>query len=209
MAHHVQGLIAAAVLLAGAADAADFSHKQHLALKIACTTCHVNAATSTNASDNLLPPASACGGCHSDDRQPRSAPTPQFVAKFNHALHLKLGNVAPVVAAAIDKGAYLSKPDNLRAQLNTNNPCEACHRGLEQSVRITSANFPKMADCLVCHNKIDPPFSCVQCHAEGQQLRPASHTPGFLDTHSSGKLHLDMTSCAVCHGRRFTCQGCH
>ena len=200
-------LVAACFAFSG--QAAGFSHKRHLALKTACTTCHTAAATSTNASDNLLPPAAVCRDCHSDNRQPRPAPTAQFVAKFNHARHLKLGNIAPVIAASIDKGTYLSDPGDERAHLNSGNPCEACHRGLEESDRVTSANFPKLADCLVCHSKIDPPFSCVTCHEEGQQLRPASHTPNFLDTHSSGKLNMDKGTCAVCHGRRFTCQGCH
>jgi hypothetical protein len=66
-----------------------------------------------------------------------------------------------------------------------------------------------MADCLVCHSQIDPPFSCEFCHAPGDHLKPVSHTPDFIDTHTSGKLKLDKSSCAVCHGRTFTCQGCH
>jgi hypothetical protein len=199
----------AAACLTGLGHAAGFSHKQHLALKIACPTCHTAAVASTKASDNLLPNAAVCRECHSDNRQPRSTPTPQFVAKFNHSLHLKMGNVAPAIAAAIDKGTYMSNPGDERAHLNSGNPCEACHRGLEDSDRITAANFPRMADCLVCHNKIDVPFSCAECHSESQLLRPASHTPNFLDTHSSGKLKMDKSTCAVCHGRRFTCQGCH
>ena len=32
---------------------------------------------------------------------------------------------------------------------------------------------------------------------------------GFMDAHSSGKMKLDKTTCAVCHGRQFTCMGCH
>jgi len=66
-----------------------------------------------------------------------------------------------------------------------------------------------MADCLVCHNDIDPPYSCEFCHAKEAALKPASHAPDFLDTHTTGKLNLDKTTCAVCHGRRFHCLGCH
>ncbi len=75
---------------------------------------------------------------------------------------------------------------------------------------MTRAAYPQMADCLVCHSRIEPPFSCEKCHAEGAQLKPANHTPAWLDTHSSGGIRKeDHTTCAVCHGRRFTCQGCH
>lgn len=128
---------------------------------------------------------------------------------FNHQTHLKLGNVAPVIAQAIDRGTYLSPPGNIRQYLNTSNPCQACHRGLEESTKVSKANMPQMADCLVCHNKIDPPYSCQFCHEPGQQLKPASHTADLLDSHTRKNAIADKASCAICHGRKFTCLGCH
>ncbi len=130
---------------------------------------------------------------------------------FSHKTHLKLGNIAPVIADAIDRGAYLSPPGDIRRflNLNTSNPCEACHRGLAESTHVSQSNMPQMADCLVCHNKIDPPESCAFCHNPGPQLRPANHTRDILDTHTSKKSGLDKQTCAVCHGRKFTCLGCH
>jgi hypothetical protein len=41
------------------------------------------------------------------------------------------------------------------------------------------------------------------------KLKPAFHTPDYIDTHSSGKLKLDKPSCVICHGVNFTCLGCH
>lgn len=128
---------------------------------------------------------------------------------FSHKTHLQLGNIAPVIAAAIDKGTYLSPPGDLRAQLNTNNACLACHHGIENSEGKTLSTFLRMADCLVCHNKVDPPESCKFCHVEGSQLKPANHTAEFLEAHSRANAKLDMKTCAVCHGRKFTCMGCH
>lgn len=129
--------------------------------------------------------------------------------EFSHRKHLALGNVAPVIAQAIDRGTYLSPPGDLRRFLNSTNACEACHRGLGESDRISAVNMPQMADCLVCHNKVDPPDSCVFCHPADAQLKPASHTPDFLDAHNRKNANLDKASCAVCHGRKFTCLGCH
>jgi hypothetical protein len=123
-----------------------------------------------------------------------------------------MGNVAPVIAAAIDSGEYLSPPRDIRRFLNTKNACEACHRGLAESDAVTDAAFPQMADCLVCHKKIekiDPPFSCAACHAKSFKLMPASHDAQWLDFHASGKANMDRQSCAVCHDRKFTCRGCH
>ena len=134
---------------------------------------------------------------------------------YNHAVHLKMGNVAPVLAAAIDKKQYLASPQAvdvaaLRAQLNTTNACQACHRGLESATgALVKANFPHMEDCLVCHNKIDAPFSCEKCHGANVKLKPVNHSADFLDQHTTGKLGLDKSTCASCHGKRFTCLGCH
>ena len=189
--------------------AAPFSHKLHLSLKLECATCHVAAAGSTKASDNLMPAKAACLPCHEDADIQVPAPPKTRVAFFSHAQHLKLGNVAPLLAAAIDKRDYLQPPGDIRRHLNTSDACQACHRGLPESDRVTPAAMPQMADCLVCHTEIDNPFSCEKCHAKGAPLKPASHLPGFLSDHTSGKLNLDKASCVVCHGRNFRCLGCH
>ncbi len=209
MAALVQRLIGVSLLalLATAAPAAEFSHRLHLKMKLECVACHASVARSTKVEDNNLPNKQVCLGCHTDAQI--KAPPQTMVAKFNHQQHLKMGNIAPVIAAAIDSGNYLSKPRDIRKHLDTKNACVACHRGLELSDKVTAAAMPQMADCLVCHNKIEPPFSCAQCHREDAALKPASHVPAFMDQHSSGKMKFDKTSCAVCHGRKFTCLGCH
>jgi hypothetical protein len=172
-----------------------------------CLTCHTKAAASTRVTDNLLPEPSACVKCHK--QVAISNPPAVRINRFSHQLHLKLGNIAPVIAAAIDKGAYLQPAEDIRLHLDTKNPCEACHRGMEESDAPTRSLLPQMADCLVCHNQIDPPASCGFCHAADAKLTPANHTPDWVDRHSSGKANFDKASCAVCHGKHFTCEGCH
>lgn len=210
MAHHVQRLVALAGLLltnAGALHAAtDFSHDLHLKLVPKCVTCHANATSSKAPSDNLLPDKQSCVQCHPDGRSVKQ-PTPTVIAKFSHEFHVKLGRtVAPTILAALERNRYLAPvPAGLKESLQTpaaNTECGGCHRG--------PATLPHMADCLTCHNKIDPPDSCATCHsAATMKFRPANHTPDFLDTHTTGKIGLDKTTCAVCHSRRFTCLGCH
>ncbi len=201
----------AVILLAWAATckAAPFSHKVHLGLDLQCTTCHTAAAASTKASDNLLPAKTVCLQCHEDAQIQIPAPPQTRVAFFSHAQHLKMGNLAPTIAAAIDKKTYLQPAGDIRRHLNTQNACEACHRGLHESDQVTPAAMPQMADCLVCHTEIDNPFSCEKCHAKNAALKPASHVPSYLSDHTSGKLNLDKASCVVCHGRNFRCLGCH
>ena len=200
----------AVILLAwGTALGAPFSHKLHSSLELECVTCHVAATGSTKASDNLMPAKAACLPCHEDEDVQIPVPAITRVAFFSHARHLKMGNLAPLLAAAIDKRNYLQPPGDIRRHLNTLDACQACHRGLPESDRVTPAAMPQMADCLVCHTEIDNPFSCEKCHAKGATLKPASHLPGFLSDHTSGKLNLDKASCVVCHGRNFRCLGCH
>jgi hypothetical protein len=185
-----------------------FSHRFHLMAKLDCSVCHAAANDSMRLSDNLLPAPGVCLKCHKTAEI--GSPPSTHLARFNHQLHLKMGNLAPVIAAAIDKKTYLGPvAAELRGELNTQNPCEACHRGLEASDRPDRSGLAQMADCLVCHNQTDLPYSCEFCHAKGAQLKPASHTPDFLDTHTSGKLGFDKTTCAVCHGKKFHCLGCH
>lgn len=193
-----------------AARAADFSHAQHLALKLECAACHTRAASSTRLEDNLLPEAAACTNCHKEVSIGK--PSPRRVAKFNHAFHLKLGNIAPVLKAAVQSKSYLAEPGpQMLQQLDTKNACLGCHRGIPQSVAVKAdagaAHFPQMADCLVCHNKIDAPWSCETCHLpKDATLKPAFHTPDYLDSHTRKSAKV---GCAVCHGRKFTCLGCH
>jgi predicted CXXCH cytochrome family protein len=215
--HTVSSLLILSVGLAWSADTRVFSHRTHLAQKLECLSCHGSAASSTAVTDNNLPGPQVCAGCHTgaegkpaklDDFRVKS-PRPNNLVNFNHQLHAKLGNIAPLLARAIDTKSYLSPPGDIRQHLNTKNACAACHRGLQTSESVTAAAFPQMADCLVCHNTIDPPFSCSKCHSEKASLKPVTHTPDWIDRHSSGKANLDKPSCAVCHGRRFTCLGCH
>lgn len=203
----MQRLLLALFAWGAAWGAAPFSHRLHLAQDLECVECHTAAASSTKVDDNLLPTKSVCLGCHEDAEIP--VPPATRLSKFSHALHLRMGNVAPYIAGAIDHQNYLEPPGDIRRHLNSKNPCQACHRGLEESDQVTRAALPQMADCLVCHTQIEAPFSCEDCHANIAQLKPASHTPRFADSHSSGKLNLDKTTCAVCHGRTFKCAGCH
>jgi hypothetical protein len=195
-------------LPAAAQYEADFSHRRHLASGAVCLDCHAGAETSQKASDNLLPGVQICGQCHGPGaiKQPSSL----TVTKFNHKLHVGIPGLGSLIASAIRSGDYLgSSSDGLADQLAASDECTACHRGLVASDKMSSAAFPQMADCLVCHSDIEPPFSCEKCHSTDAALRPDSHSPEFLESHSRPGALTQKQSCAVCHGRKFTCLGCH
>ena len=211
-------LLALAVLAAPlAAQDWAFPHQTHLAMGLDCGTCHSKAAESSDVGDDLLPNHALCESCHNGQTAPAIdfAPLAERAAevrtfRFDHSFHLGLGEIAPLIAAAIDSGNYYGKPGDARRFLDNASGCSACHRGLEESTQVLAGvHMPQMADCIVCHTKIDNPFSCPECHVEGANLRPADHTREFIDTHSTGKAGLDKISCQPCHGRDFGCMGCH
>jgi hypothetical protein len=194
-----------------------FSHQVHLGrAEMRCVDCHAAATASTAATDTLIPGQQKCRTCHDGDELPgvqtafldREIPGARTY-RFDHQVHLGFGNIAPLLAAAIDNGSYLGNAGDLRAQLDAQGECEACHRGLRQVDLAGKTNLPRMADCLTCHSEIDNPFSCETCHLPGVNLRPASHTREFVDTHATGKPSLDKMTCLPCHGRNFACMGCH
>ena len=79
-----------------------------------------------------------------------AAPGPSLVSRFDHARHLKMGNLATTVSHAIDSGNYLFPPGALKGELNAANDCTACHRGLAEPDNPGRSALARMADCLVC-----------------------------------------------------------
>jgi hypothetical protein len=125
--------------------------------------------------------------------------------KFSHSIHSKLGDLGPILRLAREKATHLHPDGTVPG-----GQCQACHSGVVSDTPRTGLS--KMGDCLVCHTKVDPPFSCSFCHSQpAAELKPASHSKDFLDKHTAGlaRLNLAKSDCAVCHGRKFTCLGCH
>lgn len=196
---------------ARSAPSGPFSHQHHLAQPdVTCEVCHASVHGSTSALDDDRPSGEACLRCHDQTYAGLARavePRPARNFRFNHKLHLGLGNLSPIFAAAIDGGAYLGDGAAVRPELQGADRCGACHRGIARTDRVTPANGPRMADCLVCHSRIAPPVSCVFCHTSDAVLKPPSHAGPFTDRHSSPQVA--KTDCKVCHGRKFTCMGCH
>lgn len=149
-----------------------FSHRTHLTMKLACVRCHphIPESMALAATQAQIISEDACGDCHGKAiLNLAPAPVP-ILAHFSHKLHLSM------------------KPTSA---------CGACHRGLLESDSITRDLLPRMTECLVCHTEVNPPESCLRCHAAGAQLKPASHTPEFLAAHA-GQAGKDP-QCRTCH----------
>ena len=87
-------------------------------------------------------------------QQPKRGPKGLVSVKFSHAFHAKLGDISPLLKAAREKGTHL-RPEGPAP----GSGCQACHAGLAESDQ-KRRGLALMADCLVCHSKIEVPFSC-------------------------------------------------
>ena len=200
------------------AESPRFLHRDHLLLpNMTCLNCHTPAREKNESTDYALPARSLCVGCHDGQKIRKLELSENFFSghglstklRFSHEQHLALGNVAPAILAAIESHQYLGPVDALKKSLTTADACQACHHNLLGIDGASPAHYPQMADCLVCHAAIEPPFSCELCHPSDAKLKPATHTPDFMDTHSSQISRLDRSTCRVCHGINFRCKGCH
>jgi len=200
------------------AESTRFLHRDHLLLpNVTCLSCHIQIRESLESADFPAPSSALCASCHDGQKTNKLKMPVSFSSghglptklRFSHKQHLALGNIAPAIQAAVESNQYLGPVDGLKKSLSTANECLACHRGLSEIDEKNPAHYAQMADCLVCHATIEPPFSCELCHPNDATLKPATHNTDFMDTHSSQIATLDRSTCKVCHGVKFRCKGCH
>jgi hypothetical protein len=198
-----------------------FSHSVHLeTVGLTCVQCHTSALESRSAVDVNLPSPETCALCHSEDDgdlrgkasdfSPKVPPRPVL---FSHEQHLGIQDLAPRIVGALESGRYPEgDPTAIRRQINLDEVCTACHRGLEQADLGRLENYPLMSDCLVCHQpKGNAMAECQTCHIPGFDLLPADHkTATFFDEHSSTSQKHNVDRCHQCHTPRFNpCSQCH
>jgi hypothetical protein len=147
-----------------------FDHARHLKLGATCDTCHVTAATSTSASDNLIPTEAACRSCHEIDRtQPEKAVPVGSPAARCDACHVGEGGAGwmPKGARAEPPRVRLTNPNlkfNHRLHVSRGVGCALCHAAVEMEGLATRADLPKMALCLGCHDGKQSTGRCGACH---------------------------------------------
>lgn len=171
-----------------------FSHQAHLNdYGVICADCHVAAADSRTAVDNILPKEAQCATCHaeevSDPEQcakchktevERSAfLNPERVIDFHHHYHTDVLNLS----------------------------CESCHVGMGETDYASREHWPVMDDCLTCHQDRDAPFDCATCHPKVEVIRPQTHRQDWIHEHAQHVRAVDMP-CSKCHEDSW-CEDCH
>ena len=182
------------LLLISIAQAAPFSHLQHLDPKARidpqtgfrsdCTFCHRFDPAGVLAT---MPAQQKCDVCH---LKPGFTP-----------VHL-----TPTAAPTQYAGIVFSHASHFRRKFSWRIGCTTCHS--------TDGSLPKMIDCVSCHDQSRrmPPraqmSNCRTCHADSREgplpsdhtrnVKPAFHTETFR-THHAGEASVPDAKCFACH----------
>lgn len=174
------------------ADQIIYSHSFHaFEVGAECADCHLGAAESELATDNLLPAMETCYNCHNEDDTDCSVchTNPDeageyyriidYIGKFPHSLHVNAGA-----------------------------DCQSCHTGIFENE--DQMHLPAKETCNNCHEAPDLSFEkggCELCHSSDFNLLPSSHTVVWNKNHGM-ENQFDNNSCAHCHQTSY-CQNCH
>ena len=226
-------------------DYSKFQHNSRNHSRLPCLLCHRR---DTNAPLPKRPGASnhlPCAGCHAQQFSSSESPIctichtdvksgalksfprlKSFRMKFEHSLHLKMGNVS---CATCHQPARAGVAMSIPASFNAHTTCYRCHTPRAQS------GGRDISSCGTCHQlggysrtpEFMPAFrvsfshakhqkvTCNECHQvrAGMPQRRQVTTPEPLNHHATGRAQ----SCITCHdGKRafgdddFTvCKRCH
>jgi hypothetical protein len=166
-----------------------FNHQLHAARGVACTTCHVNAATQAMVTRADLPMMATCLACH-DGKQATARCTACHLAEPDGRVKTKLASAA--TAAAGGTGPLLPT-GSLRA-LDTHGP--TFRRDHAPVARDESY-------CLSCHKRND----CIDCHG-GVVKPPDIHPADYVSMHGID-ARRNVPDCSTCHRAQSFCLGCH
>ena len=171
-----------------------FSHQAHLNdYGVVCADCHVDAASSKVATDNLLPREKVCETCHAEE-----VPDPDQCEKCHKSDVEKVSFESPERLIDFHHQYHV---DVLKLE------CESCHTGMDRTDYASRVNWPVMDDCLTCHQDRDAPFDCATCHPRVEVIRPQTHQQDWIHEHKQHVRAVDMP-CSKCHEDTW-CEDCH
>ncbi len=162
-------------------------HAVHAANGLECSVCHEAASTSLRATDLLRPQKETCAQCHD----------------VNDAAQCALCHVQAQTPAGYAPRHVVAQNFPHQVHVQNGMECAACHAGEGMIEPV----LPDKATCRTCHTTASQASDCRLCHAAGEELRPASHGPQFLQLHAL-QASWDQSRCANCHTET-DCQECH
>jgi formate-dependent nitrite reductase cytochrome c552 subunit len=149
----VWGACLGAALALEASQPIAYSHKQHIAMGLACTDCHSSADIGTAAT---IPSVQKCMLCHA--KVAATKPEIQKLAAF-----AKSGREVPWERVY----GFPREADvkfNHGAHFRANVACSVCHGDMTQATTAQLLVKHNMGTCLSCHRQSHAPEDCAACH---------------------------------------------
>lgn len=178
-----------------------FSHATHVKeKKLDCADCHSDYETSDQAG---MPFMELCAPCHGakDDAKPPLQRAAAFLkdSKDGEPLWSQVTRL----------------PDEVRFSHQVHHAkevaCAECHRGIEESTRVTDRLAIGKPECMDCHARRGISNDCAVCHETiRRDIAPASHRLNWLGVHGQHVRSDRRTrsDCNLCHTED-QCSSCH
>lgn len=128
-----------------------------------------------------------CGTCHNDG---------------------KIGN--KVFTAESHKIKLMQADIPHKAHREHTKECDECHKGKAKEDWEDPANYPKMDQCLVCHDQKQASGRCDVCHGHNMAgIQPESHRHQWMSRVGHGEeARYKKNECMACH-QESQCNQCH
>ncbi len=186
------------------ADVLKFSHKNHAQYVKDCSTCHLGG---ENGKEIVRTTHATCVSCHAAAVVDLTETTPRNASckECHHSANVKTIRKA-------------ERPDYSQAAFDHadhgQTSCSVCHGNVEKTGMGGGINFPRMEDCLSCH---EPGMAqvksaqCSECHAGLLPTTiPKDHEqPAWKETIHGKTSMEDPVTCARCHDPATDCETCH
>jgi hypothetical protein len=158
-----------------------FSHQDHAAAGIGCTSCHRGIADATLGTRAHLPDMRACRGCHRRSEAAPDACATCHLSRPDGRLQTRFGD------QVMNPPAWLFGMNHDRDFL----------------VRHRWVAADRAAECRSCHR----PSDCVECH-DGRIRTLTVHPGDFLTVHAQ-LARRAQPRCQTCHSPTQFCAECH
>lgn len=179
-----------------------FDHKAHLGRGPTCVDCHPGAESKDEAG---MPTLETCMDCHEEMEE--KAPPEKKVAQFFDP-KTKAPKWSRVTSLG-DELVFSHEPHTAKKV-----PCADCHRGIEESTRVTAdLAMNDMDACMACHAEKKAPNECATCHTRiGLETPPPNHDRLWTARHGQlvrrGAPRSRAEDCTLCH-QESSCLRCH
>ncbi len=164
-----------------------FNHADHvLELELDCEDCH-SIMQNLEGQMGVIPDHENCSNCHEVEDENKCG-----------TCHLDPNNPVGIPSRSEYYRCFVFKD-------HENRRCDECHR--EITTKTVHPEIPHMTDCQKCHENLEGPLDCAECHGDDIPLRADHKLASWIEDHGL-EASVGTADCASCHSQT-VCDECH